>query len=82
MMDDDYRTAELSAVDWQFTPMPSPAEQKRQHAAEQKRLQAEAEKAAANRSRLSSAKADTAPERRGLSRDQIFSSLKRYLPND
>ena len=40
---DEYRTAELSANDWQFVEMPTPAEQRRQYEAEQKALQAEAE---------------------------------------
>jgi hypothetical protein len=74
MSDKEYRWAYLEP--WRFEPMPSPAEQKRQHAAEQKRLQAGVEQKLATRSRLSR---DTAPERRGVTREQMFSNLRRFM---
>ena len=76
---DEYRTAELSANDWQFVEMPTPAEQRRQYAQRQRELQIEAEANLARRTRL----ATPAPTTwRGVGRDRLFAALKERSKND
>jgi hypothetical protein len=72
----EYRAAFLEGRD--FTPMPTPAEQRRQALEREAALQAEAE---ANLSRRSKLAVPKPAQRRGLSRDEIFKNLRRYLPN-
>jgi hypothetical protein len=70
---EEFRATELQGKD--FVEMPTPEEQRRQHAQRQRELQIEAEANLARRTRL----ATPAPtEWRGVGRDRLFAALKEF----
>jgi hypothetical protein len=77
--DDEYRTAELEAADWQFKRMPTAAQQRAEALEREAKLKAEAEASLSRRSKLA---VPISVARGGLTRQQIFDSLRRFLKEE